>query len=162
MFRGGKNKMPSIDTLVGHQTLLRGDIHYRGGLHVDGTIKGNVIADDDPESVLSVSERGVVEGDVHVYNIILNGKVVGDVHALEKIELAALRVGREVCIVKVGNHIARLKVAGQRDLAALINPRQKPAAPVRRTVDRLSLAEHHEAGQVLVFGAQSVQEPRSV
>jgi cytoskeletal protein CcmA (bactofilin family) len=89
MFRSGKNKMPRIDTLVGHQTVLRGDIHYRGGLHVDGAIKGNVIADDDPESVLSVSERGVVEGDVRVYNIILNGKVVGDVHALEKIELAA-------------------------------------------------------------------------
>ena len=89
MFRGGKNKMARIDTLVGQHTVLRGDIHYRGGLHVDGAIKGNVIADDDPESVLSVSERGVVEGDVRVYNIILNGKVVGDVHALEKIELAA-------------------------------------------------------------------------
>lgn len=88
MFRSGKGKMPRIDTLVGHQTVLRGDIHYRGGLHVDGAIKGNVIADDDPESVLSVSERGVVEGDVRVYHIILNGKVVGDVHALEKIELA--------------------------------------------------------------------------
>ena len=89
MFRGGKNKMPRIDTLVGHQTVLRGDIHYRGGLHIDGAVKGNIIADDDPESVLSVSERGIVEGDVRVYNIILNGKVVGDVHALEKIELAA-------------------------------------------------------------------------
>ena len=82
MFRSSKSKTPRIDTLVGHQTILRGDIHYRGGLHVDGSIKGNVIADDDPESVLSVSERGVVEGDVRVYNIILNGKVVGDVPSL--------------------------------------------------------------------------------
>ena len=39
MFRSGKGKMPRIDTLVGHQTVLRGDIHYRGGLHVDGAIK---------------------------------------------------------------------------------------------------------------------------
>jgi cytoskeletal protein CcmA (bactofilin family) len=88
MFRGGKNKMPRIDTLVGHNTVLHGDVHYRGGLHVDGTIKGNVFADEDPESVLSVSERGVIEGDVHVFSVVLNGKVMGDVHALEKIELA--------------------------------------------------------------------------
>ncbi len=88
MFRGGKNKMPRIDTLVGHNTVLHGDVHYRGGLHVDGTIKGNVFADEDPESVLSVSERGIIEGDVHVFSVVLNGKVMGDVHALEKIELA--------------------------------------------------------------------------
>lgn len=89
MFRGGKNKIPRIDTLVGHQTVVRGDVHYRGGLHVDGMIKGNVMGDEDPESVLSISERGVVEGDVRVFNIILSGKIVGDVYALEKIELAA-------------------------------------------------------------------------
>lgn len=89
MFRGGKNKMPKIDTLVGHNTVLHGDVRYKGGLHVDGTIMGNVFADDDVDSVLSVSERGVIEGDVRVYHVVLNGKVVGDVHALEKIELAA-------------------------------------------------------------------------
>lgn len=88
MFRGGKTKMPRIDTLIGHNTTLHGDVRYRGGLHVDGTIKGNVFADDDAESVLSVSERGVIEGDVHVYTVVLNGKVMGDVHALEKVELA--------------------------------------------------------------------------
>lgn len=89
MFRGGKNKMPKIDTLIGHNTVLHGDVRYKGGLHVDGTIIGNVIADDDVDSVLSVSERGVIEGNVRVYNVVLNGKVIGDVHALEKIELAA-------------------------------------------------------------------------
>ena len=89
MFRGGKNKMPKIDSLIGHNTVLHGDVRYKGGLHVDGTIMGNVIADDDVDSVLSVSERGVIEGDVRVYHVVLNGKVVGDVHALEKIELAA-------------------------------------------------------------------------
>lgn len=89
MFGGNKSKTPKIDTLIGQNTIIHGDVRYRGGLHVDGTIKGNVIADEDGESVLSISERGVIEGDVRVKNIILNGKVVGDVHALERIELAA-------------------------------------------------------------------------
>jgi cytoskeletal protein CcmA (bactofilin family) len=38
---------------------------------------------------MSVSERGLVEGEIRVPNIVLNGSVVGDVYATEHIELAA-------------------------------------------------------------------------
>jgi cytoskeletal protein CcmA (bactofilin family) len=83
-----KRKTTRIDTLVGPNTELRGDVQFSGGLHVDGTIKGNVTAVDDPSSVVSVSERGTIEGEVKVNFIVLNGTVVGDVHAHEHIELA--------------------------------------------------------------------------
>ena len=83
-----KRKATRIDTLVGPNTELRGDVQFSGGLHVDGTIKGNVTAVDDPSSVVSVSERGTIEGEVKVNFIVLNGTVVGDVHAHEHIELA--------------------------------------------------------------------------
>ncbi|MCB1735959.1 MAG: polymer-forming cytoskeletal protein [Gammaproteobacteria bacterium] len=85
----GKDKKPKptkIDTLIGRQTELRGDILFSGGLHVDGTIKGNVIAEAGSASVLTLSEHGVIEGEVRVPHIILNGTVVGDVHASETIE----------------------------------------------------------------------------
>jgi cytoskeletal protein CcmA (bactofilin family) len=89
---GKKNKASSkstkIDTLIGQNSELQGDIIFSGGLHVDGTIKGNVFADADSGSVLSLSERGYIEGDVRVPNIVLNGSVKGDVHASEHIELA--------------------------------------------------------------------------
>ncbi len=78
-----------IDTLIGQNTELRGDVIFTGGLHVDGTIKGNVIADQESGSVLSLSERGVIEGEVRVPNVVLNGTVVGDVYASNHIELAA-------------------------------------------------------------------------
>ncbi len=84
-----KRKTTRIDTLVGPNTELRGDVQFSGGLHVDGTIKGNVTAVDDPSSVVSVSERGTIEGEVKVNFIVLNGTVVGDVHAHEHIELAS-------------------------------------------------------------------------
>ena len=32
-----------IDTLVGQGTQITGDLVFSGGLHVDGTIKGNVV-----------------------------------------------------------------------------------------------------------------------
>jgi cytoskeletal protein CcmA (bactofilin family) len=79
----------AVDTLIGRQTEVLGDVHFSGGLHVDGKIKGKVIAKSDKAASLSVSETGAIEGDVRVPNIVLNGTVSGDVHASEKITLAA-------------------------------------------------------------------------
>lgn len=82
------SKSTKIDTLIGQNSELQGDIIFSGGLHVDGTIKGNVIAESDSGSVLSLSERGLIEGEVRVPNIVLNGHVRGDVHAADHVELA--------------------------------------------------------------------------
>ncbi|WP_428634572.1 bactofilin family protein [Sedimenticola sp.] len=83
-----KSKSTKIDTLIGQNSELHGDVIFSGGLHVDGVIKGNVYAESDSGSILSVSERGLIEGEVRVPNIILNGSVNGDVHAADHIELA--------------------------------------------------------------------------
>ena len=83
-----KFKSARIDSLIGHQTEMHGDIKFTGGLHVDGVIRGNVLADDGSGSLLTVSEHGTIEGEVKVPNIILNGTVIGDVYAREHIELA--------------------------------------------------------------------------
>jgi cytoskeletal protein CcmA (bactofilin family) len=85
--RGAKGTA-KIESLIGQHTELRGDVEFSGGLHVDGTIKGNVIAAEEGRSVLSLSERGTIEGEVRVPNVVINGTVIGDVHALEHIELA--------------------------------------------------------------------------
>ena len=37
-----KRKTTRIDTLIGQHTEVMGDIKFSGGLHIDGTIKGNV------------------------------------------------------------------------------------------------------------------------
>jgi cytoskeletal protein CcmA (bactofilin family) len=41
-----KIKGTRIDTLIGRQTELFGDVRFSGWLHVDGTVKGNVVAED--------------------------------------------------------------------------------------------------------------------
>ena len=79
----------AVDTLIGKQTEILGDVRFTGGLHVDGKIKGKVIANIDKAASLSVAESGAIEGDVRVPMIVLNGSVSGDVHASEKITLAA-------------------------------------------------------------------------
>jgi cytoskeletal protein CcmA (bactofilin family) len=84
-----KSRSQRIDTLIGAATQIVGDVHFTGGLHVDGNIKGNVDAPADSDARLSVSDGGVVEGSVAVPNVLLNGTVKGDILAHERIELGA-------------------------------------------------------------------------
>ncbi|HSH43134.1 MAG TPA: polymer-forming cytoskeletal protein [Arenicellales bacterium] len=86
---GNKRKHQSgrIDTLVGQDTVMTGDLRFSGGLHVDGSIVGNVISEGENEAVLMLSERGRIQGEVRVPNVVLNGQVEGDVHAGGRIEL---------------------------------------------------------------------------
>lgn len=86
--KGKKTAIGKIDTLIGDQTEITGDVRFTGGLHIDGTVKGNVIATNDSNAVLMLSEHGRIEGEVRVPNVVLNGAVTGDVHASERIELA--------------------------------------------------------------------------
>ena len=77
-----------IDTLIGQGTEINGDLVFSGGLHVDGTIKGNVIAEEGSTAILILSEFGRIEGEVKVPNMVLNGEIIGDVYGSLRVELA--------------------------------------------------------------------------
>lgn len=78
-----------IDTLVGPQVVVRGDLHFSGGLLVEGRVIGRIIAQEGEAAVLTLSEHGCIEGEVRAPVVIINGQLVGDVHAIERVELAA-------------------------------------------------------------------------
>ena len=40
-----------FDTLVSSRTTVKGDVHFSGGLHVDGTIRGRVVAEEGGDAV---------------------------------------------------------------------------------------------------------------
>lgn len=82
-----KKKGLSIDTLVGQDATIEGDVTFSGGLRLDGRVRGNVVAAAGKSSMLVISEKGVVEGEVRVDHLILNGTVTGPVHAAELLEL---------------------------------------------------------------------------
>jgi cytoskeletal protein CcmA (bactofilin family) len=89
MFKQKPNKKPKIDTLIGAKTRIDGDVEFAGGLHLDGTINGNVSSVAGDEALLSVSEQGCIEGSVVVPNIVLNGLVKGNIDASQRVELGA-------------------------------------------------------------------------
>jgi cytoskeletal protein CcmA (bactofilin family) len=90
MFFGkkGKRKATSLDSLIGQNSQVAGDIHFSGGLHIDGVVRGAVISADEEGSVLTLSDRGTIEGDVRVPYAVLNGAVIGDVYVRQHVELA--------------------------------------------------------------------------
>ena len=79
----------AIDTLIGPQVTIRGDVLFSGGLYVEGRIQGKVIAEPGERAVLTLAEQGSIEGEVQAPVVVINGRMVGDVHAHERIELAA-------------------------------------------------------------------------
>jgi cytoskeletal protein CcmA (bactofilin family) len=89
MFGRKKLKPASASSIIGQQTSIDGDITFEGRLHVNGTVHGNVSAGEDGRATLTLSETGSIQGDVNVPYIILNGPVIGSVHAKERIELAS-------------------------------------------------------------------------
>ena len=88
MFFKKANKIDSrIDTLVGVETRIEGDLHFNGGLRVDGAIRGSVSEQNGMPSTLILSEHGKIEGAVTAAKIVLNGKVIGSVKSSHFIEL---------------------------------------------------------------------------
>jgi cytoskeletal protein CcmA (bactofilin family) len=87
MFGRKQRRQNVIDTLVGSNSEVRGDVIFAGGCHIDGTVKGNVNADSDSDSSLTISEDGNVEGGVNVPYLVLHGIVRGDVTTNQRVEL---------------------------------------------------------------------------
>ena len=85
---GRKSHMDNrVDTLVGPNSRVNGDLAFSGRCHVDGIVKGSVTADPESNSALSIAEDGTVEGGVAVPHVILHGVVRGDVIASQRVEL---------------------------------------------------------------------------
>ena len=87
MFGKKRRRHTVVETLVGSNSKINGDGHFKGGCHIDGTVNGNVTADPDTDSALSISDIGNIEGGVTVPYIVLNGIVRGDVYANLRVEL---------------------------------------------------------------------------
>lgn len=82
-----KNSVDSVDTLIGVNTVLQGDLEFSGGLRVDGQVNGNIKSLDGNSGTLVLSESAVIEGNIAVPHVIVNGHVHGNIIANERLEL---------------------------------------------------------------------------
>ena len=83
----GHKTKNTIDSLIGASTRVEGDVHFKGGLRIDGHVCGNVVAEPGPGSMLVISENARVEGEVRGAHLVINGVIVGTVYSSELLEL---------------------------------------------------------------------------
>lgn len=71
-----------MQTIVGGDSMIRGDLNSRGTLRIDGTIEGRVRAD-----WVVVGEPGTIRGDVVCRGVVVGGKVEGTIHSSELVDI---------------------------------------------------------------------------
>jgi cytoskeletal protein CcmA (bactofilin family) len=76
-----------METLIGANTGLKGDLTFRGGIHIDGVVIGSVAAIGEDESLLVLGEGSEIHGDVRVNRAVINGRVEGDLYIYAHLEL---------------------------------------------------------------------------
>ncbi len=89
MFGRKKSRHIAANTIVGLETRISGDVHFSGGLHVDGVVHGNVSADPDSEASLSLADGATIDGGVTVPYVLVEGIVKGDVFANKRVILGS-------------------------------------------------------------------------
>jgi len=82
-----KRKQPPIKSLIAQGSHINGSVHFTDGLRIDGSLVGDIHGNEDQPSILVVSESASVTGALHADHIIINGAVMGPVHANLMLEL---------------------------------------------------------------------------
>ena len=83
----GKKKQPPIKSLIAQGSCIEGNLIFTDGLRVDGEVRGNIRANEGSPSILVISESATVTGLVQADHVVINGCVVGPIHATELLEL---------------------------------------------------------------------------
>jgi cytoskeletal protein CcmA (bactofilin family) len=73
--------------LLGIDTKFEGSIRFTGTLRIDGTVVGNIHSEPGTGSVLIINQQATVKGDIVSDSVLISGRVEGNVHARERVEI---------------------------------------------------------------------------
>ena len=71
------------NTVIGSSIVIDGEISGDEDLVIQGTVKGRISL----KESLFVQGSGVVEADIETQNVEISGRVTGNIHATDKVEL---------------------------------------------------------------------------
>jgi cytoskeletal protein CcmA (bactofilin family) len=69
--------------LIDMESEFKGDLVFKGSFRIEGYFKGTISSD----SLLVIGERGKVEADIKVGQLVINGEVRGNLQASERVEI---------------------------------------------------------------------------
>lgn len=75
-------KQQKMETIIGSETLIIGELTSNNSLRIDGTVEGNIKAD-----WISVGDTGKIKGNISCRGIVIGGNVNGTINASEIITI---------------------------------------------------------------------------
>jgi cytoskeletal protein CcmA (bactofilin family) len=78
-----------FDTIIGRHAEVHGLLRMQESVRIDGKVIGNIEAPNGTSISVVIGPDGEVQGDVLASRIIVAGKVAGNIHAYERVELMA-------------------------------------------------------------------------
>jgi len=78
-----------FDTLIGRHAEIHGCLKLKESVRIDGKVVGNIEAPNDDSISVVIGPTGEVMGDVLASRIIVAGKVSGNIHAFDRVEVMA-------------------------------------------------------------------------
>jgi cytoskeletal protein CcmA (bactofilin family) len=119
-------KSPEGSTVIGKSITIRGELSGKEDLYMDGVVEGTISL---PESRLTVGPNARVLADLEAHDVIIYGRVEGNIRAAGRIEL------RESAVVKGDIVAERLSIEenasikGKVELSEIaVSPARHPAA----------------------------------
>lgn len=118
-----------FNTLIGRHAEIHGYLRVQESVRIDGKVIGNIEAPNDATICVVIGLEGEVQGDVLASRIIVAGKVAGNIHAFERVELMAS------ALVQGDIKYASMAVEHGARLLGLLLQVDPPAAPVHSNMD---------------------------
>ena len=76
-----------FDTIVGRTTTIQGNMVLLDSIRIDGRVLGNIESAPDCKIAVAIGPTGEVTGDVKAHRVMVAGKVFGNIHAADRVEL---------------------------------------------------------------------------
>lgn len=78
-----------FDTLIGRHSEIQGCLKLQESVRIDGKVVGNIESSKEESITVVIGASGEVQGDIVAHRVVVAGKVAGNIHAHERVELHA-------------------------------------------------------------------------
>ena len=87
----GKQKISAaqkLETVIGKETVMSGNLDSKGSIRIDGCFQGDIMAQND----VIIGEEALVQAHINCSNVILAGRVEGNINTAGKLDIRATGV----------------------------------------------------------------------
>lgn len=127
--------MEKFESIVGPSLKVQGDLVISQSLRIDGVVHGNILQAEGTSATVAIAAGGAVHGNITVHDLIVSGRVHGDISCPGRVELVdSARIEGDVTYGSIGvavgaNIMGQLRQIDEATHNAALGIIQKAALP---------------------------------